>query len=108
LEGMLATTSLLQQQIGSTFQGALSDALQSLAMNTASLGDAVRGFLLSMAEGLAQMASQALSQEAWARMLALFNQRGDGGAEAEQTAAAAATAAAATALSTAAGVVTSG
>lgn len=79
LQKMQATTSLLQQQLGQTFTGALSNALQALATNTASLGEAVRGFLLDMANGLARMASEALAQEAWARVIGMFNSmRGSG------------------------------
>jgi len=81
LERMQATTSLLQQELGNTFTGALSDALHSLATNTASLGDAVRNFLQSMADGLARMASEALAQEAWARIIGMFNKGGGGNAE---------------------------
>lgn len=109
LERMQATTSVLQQQLGQTFTGSLSEALHSLATNTRDLGAAVQGFLLSMADGLARMSSEMLAQEAWSRIQGLFNSGGeDGGPEAEQSAAAAATAAAASALGTAAGVVTGG
>lgn len=109
LERMQATTSLLQQQLGQTFTGSLSEALHSLATNTRDLGAAVQGFLLSMADGLARMSSEMLAQEAWSRIQGLFNSGGeDGGPEAEQSAAAAATAAAASALGTAAGVVNTG
>ena len=109
LQKMQATTSLLQQQLGQTFTGALSNALQALATNTATLGEAVRGFLLDMANGLARMASEALAQEAWARLLGMFQQRGGGnGAAAAQASAAAATTAAASALTAAGGTVTAG
>lgn len=108
LEKMQATTNLLQQQVGQTFQGAFANALQSLATNTASLGEAVNGFLLGMADGLAQMASQALSQKAWAGLLGLFNQGADAAGAATETAAAAATTAAASALGVAATAVNTG
>lgn len=109
LQKMQATTSLLEQQLGQTFTGALSNALQALVTNTATLGEAVRGFLLDMANGLARMASEALAQEAWARLLGMFQQRGGGnGAAAAQASAAAATTAAASALTAAGGTVTAG
>jgi len=109
LDRMQATTSLLQQELGSTFKSSMSDFLYTLTMNTASLGEAVRGFLLSMADGLARMASEALSQEAWAGLLNMFSQRkGEGGADTEQLAAAAATASAAAALGTSAALVNTG
>lgn len=76
---MQATTSLLQQQIGSTFQGAFSSALESLITRTATLGEAVRGFLSDMASGLARMASAALAQAAWSKIVGLFSKgAGDG------------------------------
>ena len=93
LERMAQTTSLLQQQIGSTFQGTFSNALTGLITNTMSLRDAVRSFFADMASGLARMASQALAQAAWAKILKLFGKgSGDIGEGADKlTSAAAAT-----------------
>ncbi len=101
LEKMQATTSLLQQQIGQTFTGAFSNALASLATNTATLGEAVRGFLLEMSNGLARMASEASAQKAWAGLMGLFDKGAEAAGSATQSAAAAATTAAAGTLAAA-------
>lgn len=96
-EQMQTQVSALQAGIGNTFVGAASDALESLATRTASLGEAVRGFLGSMAAGLARLSSQALAEAAWSRLISMFNkgQNADVGSGAQklQTAAMAATAA---------------
>lgn len=77
LERMQATTNLLQEQIGQTFQYSFANALESLATGTASLRDAVTGFLRDMAAGLARMAAAALAQKAWAGIISLFNKGKD-------------------------------
>lgn len=73
LQQMQATTSLLQQQLGSTFQSSFANFLETLATGTESLREAVSGFLRDIASGLARMASQALAQSAWASIIKIFN-----------------------------------
>src|SRR5690606_31552554 len=89
-EGMVQTTSLLQQQVGSTFQGAFSNALEALATRTATLREAVTGFFLDISRGMAQMASQALAQSAWKGLLKVFGKDDDIGSGATKLSAAAA------------------
>lgn len=79
LEQMRTTTDLLVQNIGNTFEGAFSNALTSLATGTASLGDAVRGFFLDMAQGLAQFAAQQLAAAAKAALLRTIMKKFGGG-----------------------------
>lgn len=89
-ERMSMTTNLLQQQVGQVFQGAFSTALEALATRTATLREAVTGFFLDISRGFAQMASQALAQSAWKRILKVFGQESDVGEGATQLSAAAA------------------
>lgn len=84
LVGMSETTSLLQQQVGQTFQGAFATALEALATRTATLREAVTGFFLDMSRGFAQMASQALSQAAWKKILQVFGVESDVGGGAKE------------------------
>lgn len=96
LDQMRNTTDLLTQNIKGTFEGAFSNMLTSLSVQTASLGEAVRGFFLDMAQGLAQFAAQQLAAAASAKLLsALSKGGGEGGVDAgaaQLSAAAAATA----------------
>ncbi|HVI60138.1 MAG TPA: phage tail length tape measure family protein [Luteimonas sp.] len=72
LDGMRNTTDLLAKSVTGTFEGAFSNLLTTLTMQTASLSDAVRGFFLDMAQGLAEFAAQQLAAAAAAKLLALF------------------------------------
>lgn len=72
LERLNTTTGLVQQQLGQTFTSAASTAFEGLILQTKTLGEAVRGFFADMASGMARMASQALAQAAWSKLLGLF------------------------------------
>lgn len=78
LDGLRTVTSDLQKNIQSTFEGAFSDLIMNLVMHTESLGDAVRGFFLSMAQGMAQFASQQLAAAAAVKLMGLFGGKGGG------------------------------
>lgn len=79
LERLNTTTGLVQQQLGQTFTGAASTAIEGLILHTKNLGEAVRGFLSDMASGMARMASQALAQAAWSKLLGMFGVKTGGG-----------------------------
>lgn len=79
LEGMRNTTNQLAQSITGTFEGAFTNLLTTLTMQTASLGDAVRGFFLDMAQGLAQYAAQQLAAAAASKLLAALTQTDSAG-----------------------------
>ncbi|MGO1072327.1 phage tail length tape measure family protein [Lysobacter sp. CA199] len=72
-QNMQLQTDLLAQTIGTTFQGAASSALDKLVAGTASLSEAVSGFLTDMARGLAQFATAQLAQMAQGKLLSLLN-----------------------------------
>jgi hypothetical protein len=59
----------LQVAFSGAFQGAFGNALQGLANNTKTLGEAVRGFFVDLAAGLAQFAAQQLAVEATAALI---------------------------------------
>ncbi|MBN8261171.1 MAG: phage tail length tape measure family protein [Xanthomonadales bacterium] len=96
LEGMRANVDLLQQSIGSTFEGAFSSALQKVATSTASLGEAVRGFLSDLATGMARYASEQLAAIARAKLMQVL-QKAAGATDVQQGAAELTVAAGATA-----------
>lgn len=102
LQEMSNTTNLLQTTIANTFQGAFQNLLNSLIMQTVSLGDAVRAFFADIAQGLADFASQQLSQKLTNLVMSKFADT------ATDTAGAAATSAAAAALATAGTTVVAG
>lgn len=102
LQEMSNTTNLLQTTIANTFQGAFQNLLNSLIMQTTSLSDAVRGFFADIAQGLADFASQQLSQKLTNLVMSNFTDT------ASDTAGAAATTAAATALAAAGTTVVAG
>ena len=64
LKEMSATTNLLQQTVRSTFQDSFKGALDSLIDGTASLGEAVQNFFVSMVQGMAQFVAQDWAQKA--------------------------------------------
>ncbi len=115
LERLNTTTGLVQQQLGQTFTSAASTAFEGLILQTKTLGEAVRGFFADMASGMARMASQALAQAAWSKLLGMFGVKtggsiGEGAAALDAaaiktTAAGGSILAGATALSTAAAAV---
>ena len=86
LEGMRANVDLLQQSIGNTFEGAFSSALQKVATSTASLGEAVRGFLSDLATGMARYASEQLAAIARAKLMQAL-QKASGATDVQQGAA---------------------
>lgn len=96
LEGMRANVDLLQQSIGNTFEGAFSSALQKVATSTASLGEAVRGFLSDLATGMARYASEQLAAIARAKLMQVL-QKAAGATDVQQGAAELTVAAGATA-----------
>lgn len=77
LEQMRSTTDLLQQRAGEIFEGSFANALESLATRAKNLKEAVTGFIVDMARGLAQFASQQLAQLARAKIFSLFNKGPD-------------------------------
>ena len=75
-ERLLATTSLLEQTLKTSLESGLTDAILGLADGTKSFGDAVRSVGAAVAQALAEMAAQALAQQA---VGALFGAAGGGG-----------------------------
>lgn len=75
-ERLLATTSLLEQTLKNGLESGLTDAILGLADGTKSFGDAVRSVGAAVAQALAEMAAQALAQQA---VGALFGAAGGGG-----------------------------
>jgi phage-related minor tail protein len=63
-EQLTAKADEMKLAFSSAFEGSLSNALTELATGTASLGDAVRGLLLNLAQGMAQFAAQQLAMRA--------------------------------------------
>ena len=109
LKEMSATTNLLQQTVRSTFQDSFKGALDSLIDGTASLGEAVEGFFVSMAQGMAKFVAQDWAQKATGWLMSKAGNLLGGAAETGTEAAnAAATQASAAALSAAGATVTAG
>lgn len=108
LEQMRNTTDHLALGVKNVFEGSFSDMLTGLVTQTESLGEAVRGFFASMAEGVARLAAQQLSAMASAKLMQMFTKgAGDAGVEkgaAELATSAAATVAAGAAVGAGAGV----
>jgi phage-related minor tail protein len=73
-------TNTLGDAFGKTFENGFASALEGLATNTKSLGDAIRGLLTDLAKGLAQWAAQDIAGVAKTGLMQLFN--GGGGAAA--------------------------
>ena len=107
LREMETTTNAMQQAFGTTFQSSLNTTLSSLIQGTADLGDAVKGFFVSMLQGMAQFAAQDWTQKAGNLVKGLFSGGDVAGAAGDATSAAA-TATAATALTTAGTTVAAG
>lgn len=106
LREMAQTTDLLQQNVRTTFQSAFKEAFMSLASGSASLGDMVRSFFVTVSTGLAEFVADQWSQALASKITSMVFDKGvDVGADA---AAAAATQASAAALSSAAAGVTAG
>jgi hypothetical protein len=93
LEQMQATTGLLQQKAGELFEGSFANALQGLATRAKNLSQAVTGFILDMAHGLSQFASQQLAQALRAKLFSTAGKSAEGVAQGAAISAAAATAA---------------
>ncbi len=106
LREMAQTTDLLQQNVRSTFQSAFKEAFTSLANSSASLGDMVRGFFLTVSSGLAEFVADQWSQALANKITSMVFDKGvDVGAD---VASAVATQTAATALGIAGAAVTTG
>jgi phage-related minor tail protein len=90
-------TDGLRNAFSQAFEGGLASALEGLAMQTMSLGDAVRGLLSDIAGSMAQWAAQGISNQITTGLMGLFG----GGASAAGDAAGAAGSAANTAAVTA-------
>ena len=114
LREMETTTSAMTQAFGTTFQQSISSSLDGLIQGTTTLGDAVKGFFVSMLQGMAQFAAQDWAQKAgnWVKGLVSGGDAASAATDAASAAGdatqAAATATAATALTTAGTTVAAG
>lgn len=66
-------TNTLGDAFGKTFESGFASALEGLATNTKSLGDAIRGLLTDLAKGLAQWAAQDIAGVAKTGLMQLVN-----------------------------------
>ncbi|MFS4551371.1 phage tail length tape measure family protein [Comamonas resistens] len=116
IQGLRTKANEVSQAFGNAFGNSLSNSLKSLADGTATLGEAVRGLLSNLAQGMGEWAAQQLALRAQEGVMGLINggSKTAAGASVASTAAAgvgavvdtagAAAEAAATAASTAATV----
>lgn len=64
IKELRTNTDALQAAFAGAFQGSFTSALEGLASGTRSLGEAARGFLVDLAQGLARWAAQQLAMQA--------------------------------------------
>lgn len=93
IQGLRTKANEVSQAFGNAFGNSLSNSLKSLADGTASLGEAVRGLLSNLAQGMGEWAAQQLALRAQEGVMGLINgasktAAGTGVASAASTAAA--------------------
>ncbi|MEQ6471080.1 hypothetical protein [Comamonas sp. wu1-DMT] len=93
IQGLRTKANEVSQAFGNAFGNSLSNSLKSLADGTASLGEAVRGLLSNLAQGMGEWAAQQLALRAQEGVMGLINgasktAAGAGAASAASTAAA--------------------
>lgn len=93
IQGLRTKANEVSQAFGNAFGNSLSNSLKSLADGTATLGEAVRGLLSNLAQGMGEWAAQQLALRAQEGVLGLINgasktSAGAGAASAASTAAA--------------------
>lgn len=73
IQGLRTKANEVSQAFGNAFGNSLSNSLKSLADGTASLGEAVRGLLSNLAQGMGEWAAQQLALRAQEGVMGLIN-----------------------------------
>lgn len=104
VQGLRTQANELKNTFSDALGNSFANALESLADGTATLGDAVRGFVADLAKGMAQWASQQLAMQATSSLMGMVG----GGAQAAADAAGSAASSAAITAASATGAATLG
>ena len=73
IQGLRTKANEVSQAFGNAFGNSLSNSLKSLADGTATLGEAVRGLLSNLAQGMGEWAAQQLALRAQEGVMGLIN-----------------------------------
>lgn len=73
IQGLRTKANEVSQAFGNAFGNSLSNSLKSLVDGTASLGEAVRGLLSNLAQGMGEWAAQQLALRAQEGVMGLIN-----------------------------------